>query len=994
MNDELAFLNSQIDDYSDDIEFLRTEVFRINRYSKSIYSLMKNSSKEAIKETIEFNKYGQEIHSKIKEKEISLIEAIKLMEKKYKYLRSLNKTKDKSKKKKIHTKDIETLKTIYKTKADFDIRNFKNAETFTYENYSLLIPSEKELIDSIPEIEEDYSYYFYVSLTITGPTIFGGVTRKVPIIDTYGDINKDFYNKIKENITKVLDRVPFYEEKESEIICKKVLITLTVNKWESIDKWYKNVKSKSKKFKDFTLFLASDTSKNCVQQCVEYLGGKWNTNYSLEKMIPQQKIVTYIPLLMDIQYVQSMEDLISDFDEPNTDCKNIARLLKWNGHMGVITKIDKDVKINRIQRKRIIDVENKEVKEVFFDIESFSDETKHQIPYLICWSYLGELYYRTGKNCIKEFVEEILSYNVDIILYAWYGSGYDYQHVLPYMKSKCIKDKYIIKNNMITYGELYYENAIIYLKDPYLFILTSLDKASKAFNVINKGEFPHSIIHSWEDLNKILPNWVKIQKRMIEYKDDNKLNIYYKNIEIFENDRNYNTILENAIEYCKVDVLAMEKVWIKFKKLLEKNLNITVSVKTFTLSQLSMKIMESKLPKYVKLYVPTLEEYSKIRNAIYGGRVISKNGIYEENIVYADVVSLYPSAMKLLKHSYGKPKLVDYIDFEKHGIYRVTLLNKHDQEPKNYLNFVPRRINRKLTWEWFKIHEGWYHTYDLIIAKSEGFDIYCHEGFEYPEKDYIFNDFIDTLYSMKETHTACSCEEQPCPIRMVAKIALNGGGYGKFVQKPIDKEIYIVKRDVVAGECDKLQENENGEICIGKRLVKRPLFYNLDSENYDKMIIEKEDEPIYSTQCGISILSASRYRLYKLCKQFENIDIIYSDTDSIFVKQKSVDWELFKSKCGSELGQLDSTIDDTKNAIISKMYIGGAKMYAFEYLNNKNKLITKLHCKGVPNYMLSLNQFKYLMESPDNTIAYKFEIIRRKLVNVITKDLIKDIKQT
>ena len=44
--------------------------------------------------------------------------------------------------------------------------------------------------------------------------------------------------------------------------------------------------------------------------------------------------------------------------------------------------------------------------------------------------------------------------------------------------------------------------------------------------------------------------------------------------------------------------------------------------------------------------------------------------------------------------------------------------------------------------------------------------------------------------------------------------------------------------------------------------------------------------------------------------------------------------------------------------------------------------------------MLSLNQFKYLMESPDNTIAYKFEIIRRKLVNVITKDLIKDIKQT
>lgn len=83
---------------------------------------------------------------------------------------------------------------------------------------------------------------------------------------------------------------------------------------------------------------------------------------------------------------------------------------------------------------------------------------------------------------------------------------------------------------------------------------------------------------------------------------------------------------------------------------------------------------------------------------------------------------------------------------------------------------------------WFKKHRGIYHTHDLLVAKEEGYNIECHEGIDYPEKDYIFNNFIDQLYTMKDEHTSCKCEEQPCPIRMIAKIALNEGGYGKFVQ--------------------------------------------------------------------------------------------------------------------------------------------------------------------------------------------------------------------
>ena len=38
---------------------------------------------------------------------------------------------------------------------------------------------------------------------------------------------------------------------------------------------------------------------------------------------------------------------------------------------------------------------------------------------------------------------------------------------------------------------------------------------------------------------------------------------------------------------------------------------------------------------------------------------------------------------------------------------------------------------------------------------------------------------------------------------------------------------------------------------------------------------------------GCSILSGSRYRLYKLCKEFPGLQVIYSDTDSIFVRTNS-----------------------------------------------------------------------------------------------------------
>lgn len=928
-----------------------------------------------------------------------------------KYMHNKRRRNKKSLEEKI--KKIESVKVINKEQIEckFEDLNENDIELYRTDKLSINIPkisyilnNHKIMMKGIDENDKKLNISSFVTFDIHGTNIFHGYVKKLDVL------NKNFPEKYKEEINKVISRIPDYESEGTICRVGKIKSTLTTYKWECINNWWKDHDNniKYKKYLDFTLFLASDKDKNCVQQCVEELGGIWNENLEFEEMIPQKKIITYIPLLEDMNHVLKLNDLITDYDEDvfTNDCENVARIIKYNGHMGVITKITEFKPKGIIQGRKRINMKGTNILEVFMDIESLTEEintkNKRQIPYLICWNYEGnEVKRNENKGCIAEFVKDLmlLSQNhEEIILYAWYGSGYDYQHIIPALKKYSDKTKFTIRDSSIIFGEIHFSeiNFTITLKDPYLFILTSLDKAAKAFKVLNKGSFPHKFIKSWDDLEKILPKWGTIQQRIIEEKDDNKLGITVKREDLikYENGINNKTIMEKAIEYCEIDVLAMKQVWLKFNRLIEENLGMKINKYTFTLSQLSMALMEATFEPHHKLMVPDLEKYNFLKEGIYGGRVVAKNGIYNEDILYADVVSLYPSAMKLLEHGYGDDEEVTQINYNKLGVYKVKLTHKCDMKPHNYLEFVPRRIDGKLKWNWFKEHIGTYHTYDLLIAQSEGFNIECISGVEYKYKGNIFNKFIDKLYNLKEEHSSCNCEEKPCPIRMIAKIALNGGGYGKFVQKPIEKEVYIVKRDVVANECNKIKGNENDKIFLGQKLVNRPIFYNLDGEEYDKMVIERDERPVYATQQGISILSGSRYRLYNLCKQFPGLEIIYSDTDSVFIKKSSIDHEKFNKSCSTDLGSLDNTLENSDTGIIRRMIIGGPKMYGYEYTNNQGENEIKLYCKGVPKSMLNIEQLEFLLNNKDSKLVYEFDILKRKLTGIQEMSINKNIHTT
>lgn len=584
--------------------------------------------------------------------------------------------------------DTEHLKIYNKYIKEFNVSKLrKYVNIYKINEIEIKLPTKEKIMnEAMNYINKDYDNFCYVYIKIIGSNIFNRTSRKMMICNLKGEINKNLDEEMKIEINIMMEN---YDKYEINMNIKeiKIIITVTLGRWENIDFWFKT-NIKYRKYKDFTLFLASDKNENCLKQCLIENGIKWDNNKTIEEMTKNKTIINYVPITNSIENIESLSDLMCDFNENilNDDCDNIIRLLKFNNHVGLITKINqKQTKIKQI--KTIQKIKIKKEEEVFMDIEAFTNENNKQIPYLICWSYKENILYSKGRKCIEEFINYIIKMEENIVvIYAWYGSGYDYQHIIPYLIKKTNNHKIVIKNNMITYAEIKINNKLIVLKDPYLFLLTSLDKASKAFKVINKGNFPHQIIKKWGDLDKIPEKWYKIQQEIKENKNDNKLKIYYKEIKILEKNDNYNTIINNAIIYCKTDVLAMKLVWEKFKKLINKELNININYKTFTLSQLSMKILENNLDINVKLMIPNKIDYLFMKNAMYGGRVIAKNGIYNEKILYADVVSLYPSAMKLLKHGYGNYIKINKINYEKLGIYKVKLKYKYKNKKMNIKN--------------------------------------------------------------------------------------------------------------------------------------------------------------------------------------------------------------------------------------------------------------------------------------------------------------------
>ncbi|KAJ2692313.1 hypothetical protein H4218_006367, partial [Coemansia sp. IMI 209128] len=781
-----------------DLEHLAKHLYSIDELTPSVDDLQPTCSKQMLATTKEYKEVAGPTLQLMNEGVITPREGkertVKVMDK---LIRTMDARRQRERyaSGKTVKKSVETDQSHARKKASdqlsLSIEECESTNIIEYETLAVVVPSQQELEQRIAEQQQtcldkvkDHTEIIHsnsVTLFIRGNKFFHSYTRNLCAVDARGKFHANWYDRLTADIEDKLKRIvdsPNYEIEDLEISVIKIHLYYHLHRIECVDNWFSYKPQQHVKYSNFTLFTANNPNVPCKQQVVEHFNEIYDPSKSLEDMLAPRKVIYGHPSNASIEQVAKYSDLVWDYHEDvaTTDCDNIARIVNWNGHVGVVTSIKSSTPTNRTMSRRPISTRQQDVVDVFVDIEAFASSSPGKYllstPYLICWTTSVEpvVEHCKGPGCVEQFVIKLLETysNCTLCLYAWYGSGFDYQHIYKHLKKHSIDDTTFVRNNTIMYSRLKFADGLtVHLKDPYLFILTSLDKAAKAFDVLNKGAFPHEIIKEWDDLDTVISDWYVVRSEAVDTLDGKRLLITAKNYDEIVERGNFKTVMEKALEYCTVDVIAMQQVWTKFTELADQQLGVSIDAATFTLSQMSMRLMVAMLPPKVYLSVPDIDEYEFIKRGMYGGRVRAHNGVYEEDIYYADVVSLYPSAMRLLEHPVGEVNSVEFINWNKLGIYEVVLQCK--TKPDNYSNFVPfRDVNGKLSYNWRAHWEGVYHTYDLLIAKDQGYTISCQKGYEW-SKGFIFNKFIDTLFKLKADNTGA--------IRNIAKIALNGGGY-------------------------------------------------------------------------------------------------------------------------------------------------------------------------------------------------------------------------
>src|SRR5579885_1445130 len=627
---------------------------------------------------------------------------------------------------------------------------------------------------------------------------------------------------------------------------------------------------------------------------------------------------------------------------------------------------------DRVKKKYIIEDEELDYsnKVIFFDLETFQEEDRH-VAYACGWMN-GESYrYTYGKNCIKEFVEEIIK-TEDKIITAYNGSGFDFYFLINELMEKNVKVKkksIIINNGKILKFEFGKGNKFF---DLYQFVRSSLDEACKDFNLeYKKSKFDHNKIKTWKDVE--------------EYK---------------------NEVLPNL----ELDVKSLKELFIKFNETIyeQEKINITSYV---TLSHMGYNIWSSKLgDTYIE--IPDKERYEFIKRGSYGARcyplkknfkskyyddVVSGKMKYEELIktkdfVYnGDVSSLYSAAMRgfklcEVKYPVGKGKWSN----EQEKIYNEGYLGYYHIKfscPKNIrIPILPRKNKQKgLIWS-LEDGEGVYTNVDIEDAIKHGYKIEFtdHECLYWEEShSNLFTNYINKFYELKN-----KAEKEKNPvIKGIAKLLMNSL-YGKMLQKAIYKEIEIVNNMYDLHKFyDKHDDIEYIPFDDNKIMVTGELNNEFDKEN-------KISKPCH---IGTFILSYSRRIMLRyieaISPDLTEMPMTYTDTDSLHLTgenyYKLKEMGLIKLKKDVTIGYLCSDIDD--EGIIIKEINLAPKVYRYEFINNKNKVFINENCimksKGIPRKTLT-----YEMYDKEEPVEKSFHGLKKKHLKLTNKDKIEGIE--
>ncbi len=447
-------------------------------------------------------------------------------------------------------------------------------------------------------------------------------------------------------------------------------------------------------------------------------------------------------------------------------------------------------------------------------IGTFDIEANRWVDFVAGGVYDGNKYryFLTAEEMFRYILRPIYK---NYRFYAHFGGRYDYLFLLEYLFNN--RDKYAIEltfqSSRILYMKVtdktYYDSKsktypyVWYFLDSYSLLPTSLKKLSKSFNV-------------------------KHQKKEFDFTEDLK-------------------VTRELLEYLEYDVKGLYEIIHKFAE----------SISKFD-TRLRMTIASQSQDIFFNNFSNRLifgnRKYENIeRQAYYGGRteVIKRKYDKEKPLYYYDINSLYPYIMKTkiipfgTPHKIINPKINKLNEYE--GIAYATIENY------DYIPIIPKRHNDRLMFGIGKF-KGYYALPEIRKAIDKGYNVKIHKLWNYPIRDYIFKDYIDYFYKIKQQ------ADKDSPDYLLSKLFMNSL-YGKFAQRREVENVKINPKNKIGMTL----ENEQFDIWKEKTIN--------DSKNIIPII-------------AVYITSYARLELYDYIELVGYNNIYYMDTDSIFTTKK------------------------------------------------------------------------------------------------------------
>lgn len=364
-------------------------------------------------------------------------------------------------------------------------------------------------------------------------------------------------------------------------------------------------------------------------------------------------------------------------------------------------------------------------------------------------------------------------------------------------------------------------------------------------------------------------------------------------------------------------------------------------------STLSLKIFRQN---FLDVEIPILKRSvdSFVRKGYFGGATDYYRA-HGKNLHYYDVNSLYPFAMlnpmplEMINH-YKDMSNVNFDSFFGFCLCKI-------KTPKDIaIPLLPYKVGYKTTFpkgEW----TGVYFSEELKEVMKHGYQITPLQGYEF-SKTTLFNNYIQHFYNIKKVSNG--------PERFIAKMHLNQL-YGIFGRKQDLIQTKLIKNSELRNYLIKYIVKSRIEINDDLSLI---LFHNnLNIATVKRLNVEFDSEfANYATSVKSNVAIAAAVTAYarthmvrlKTDCAASNINVYYSDTDSIFTDKTLPD-----NLVGVELGLLKDELD---GLVINEAYFLGIKQYGYWYQDSQARIFEKSVFAGVKRDSIAFKDVAHIFK--------------------------------